>query len=436
MDNKDMSRGLYTSALTLLIAASIITGIAVFLSGHVQAHAAEQVTDTRLPEQLFDIRLLLDEDTFTSVHDMHARVEFVSFGRVPTPVELVFSIKDTFGKSVYTSRPETLIVETELSYPRRFLDVAELTPGTYTLALETRYKDDVVDTFSQAFTVNESSSDAGVFIVLGILALGAGIWIAYLIGYIRNKVSHDRIIAVTTRTAALVVAGVVLPTVAQMITIQSYVQQNAQANLLSSLTINASVAADVFVDYAQGVREEFIDFGKHVAYGTEAEVIAFATSSTYINAVHSIGADDVPQESMFRELGFVRGRAPTALPPITAGLYQRADGDWRLVATYPRLGGGVYRLEVAFTEVLEEMMARTHTDTDVLFVAGDGTVLADSHGQYRGEDFFAAFPEIASNIMSHEYYEETLPVGYSYTSRRVFIPTGQGVQWFYIVVRG
>lgn len=125
-----------------------------------------------IPAQLFDIRLLLDRDTVSRIQDLVARVEFTSFGREPTPVEMTFSLVDASGMELWSS-VDTTTVQTEAIFVKRFTDVNELPDGSYTLRLTTLYNTDVRDTFEAPFSV---SSSAGVsrwvlWLVLGLAAL-------------------------------------------------------------------------------------------------------------------------------------------------------------------------------------------------------------------------------------------------------------------------
>lgn len=109
-----------------------------------------------IPEQLFDINLEIDDATISDIKELSARVVFVSFGKVPTPVDLTFIIEDEFGNSVYIDEGEEvdIVVETEAVKHKKFEGI-ELPPGKYTLILRTLYNVSVFDEFRQSFEITE-----------------------------------------------------------------------------------------------------------------------------------------------------------------------------------------------------------------------------------------------------------------------------------------
>lgn len=108
--------------------------------------------DELLPEELFDIRLVIDRANVSSFQDLVARVTFESFGRVPTPVALTFTVFNEENKVIFTSKDEVTI-ETTGVFVKRFSDAGDLAPGNYTIRLHTLYNVDVEDDFEAAFTV-------------------------------------------------------------------------------------------------------------------------------------------------------------------------------------------------------------------------------------------------------------------------------------------
>lgn len=111
-----------------------------------------------LPEELFDIRLIIDSKNITSIKKLVSRVTFESFGRVPTPVELVFSIIDS-NKKVVASKKDSVVIETEGVLITKFSDLEELPPGKYVLKLHTKYNIDVEDDFEASFTIKEEEKN-------------------------------------------------------------------------------------------------------------------------------------------------------------------------------------------------------------------------------------------------------------------------------------
>lgn len=147
-----------------------------------------------LPAQLFDIRLLVDSRNVSRVIDLVARITFESFGRVPTPVALTFTIIDSAGKEVWRSE-DTVTVETEQVFVKRFFDVPALTAGNYTLRLHTLYNTVVEDEFEAPFTIAEEGAGwnwvpwfvGGLLLLLFIL-----IFFWWLIGRRRKKEEEER----------------------------------------------------------------------------------------------------------------------------------------------------------------------------------------------------------------------------------------------------
>ncbi|OGG60525.1 hypothetical protein A3C89_04020 [Candidatus Kaiserbacteria bacterium RIFCSPHIGHO2_02_FULL_50_50] len=135
----------------------------------------ESVTDAEgelLPSELFDIRLVIDRRTISSVQKLVARTTFESFGRVPTPVDIFFSIVDASGNEVY-SKKDNVVIQTEGVLVTRFADVAELPDGEYVLRMRTLYNVDVEDFFEIPFTINAATGGGlpWVWIAVGIFGL-------------------------------------------------------------------------------------------------------------------------------------------------------------------------------------------------------------------------------------------------------------------------
>ncbi len=126
---------------------------------------------TSLPAQLFDIRLIPDTSSVSRVVDLVARVTFDSFGHVPTPVALTFSIIDSTGKTVWTGTGSTTI-QTSGVYVQHFFDAPTLAPGSYTLKLHTKYNSSIEDDFTQQFTIAPQTNPSyWIFWLIGGLVL-------------------------------------------------------------------------------------------------------------------------------------------------------------------------------------------------------------------------------------------------------------------------
>ncbi len=145
---------------------------------------AERELIEELPAELFDITLELDDYTVPNIKELGARLTFISFGRVPTPVDLTFTIKDSSGKAVHTQKGD-IVVETEGVYNVKFEDIT-LSLGKYTLVAETLYNTDVYDEFTQSFEIAEEA-EAAYWIWYGLGALILVIVIGYLARRKRNR---------------------------------------------------------------------------------------------------------------------------------------------------------------------------------------------------------------------------------------------------------
>lgn len=106
--------------------------------------------------QLFDIRLLLAESVLARGEPVVARVSFQSFGQVPTPVDMFFTVTDESGK-IFASAKESLVVETEAVFTKE-LESLDLPSGEYVLHVNTRYNGSVEDDFHAPFRVSSRFS--------------------------------------------------------------------------------------------------------------------------------------------------------------------------------------------------------------------------------------------------------------------------------------
>ena len=88
-------------------------------------------TDQKAPDQLFDIAMEIDNYDLVRIEDLGSRVTFMSFGKVPTLVDLTFDILDANGQIVHTEK-DYITVETEKVFNKKFSGFT-LQPGKYTL---------------------------------------------------------------------------------------------------------------------------------------------------------------------------------------------------------------------------------------------------------------------------------------------------------------
>lgn len=135
-----------------------------------------------LPPELFDIRLELAERVLAPGEPPTARVVFQSFGYVPTPVDMFFTVTNADGVVVASSE-ESVVVETETVFTKRFDDIA-LTRGRYAYHVVTRYDANIVDDFTAPFEV-VSLRRTGVIIGITITVIGAGL--AFVVLRLRQR---------------------------------------------------------------------------------------------------------------------------------------------------------------------------------------------------------------------------------------------------------
>ena len=70
--------------------------------------AANQI-DESIPAELFDIRMMLDDNYLQSSDEISAVITYESFGRISTPVDLLYTIYSIDGTMVYMEE-ENIIV--------------------------------------------------------------------------------------------------------------------------------------------------------------------------------------------------------------------------------------------------------------------------------------------------------------------------------------
>lgn len=136
------------------------------------------LSNSKLPPQLFDIRLELESATVYSASDLAAYATFENFGQAQTPVDMVFTITDGKGK-IFANFKESVIVETKEIFTKKF-DKIVLPVGDYALHMNTRYNADIEDDFHAPFRIaprRQAWRDPGA----GILFALCGVIYAFLI---------------------------------------------------------------------------------------------------------------------------------------------------------------------------------------------------------------------------------------------------------------
>ena len=107
------------------------------------------------PDQLFDIRMDIEDASIKNSSELRAVVTYESFGTVPTPINLTFDVFDIQENVVYHKEYNiTVAVEEVRRYEFSDLD---LPFGNYVLVFTTLYNVDVKDEFRQSFFIEEPS---------------------------------------------------------------------------------------------------------------------------------------------------------------------------------------------------------------------------------------------------------------------------------------
>jgi hypothetical protein len=126
--------------------------------------------ETIAPSELFDIKLELDSSTIKHSNELFSVIRFESFGNVPTPVDLTYSIVDLSGKEVYSEKGNVTVTTEQIV--RKNFESLNLPAGKYTLVLTTVYGNNVKDEFRQVFEVGKAgalknTSNWILFIIVG-----------------------------------------------------------------------------------------------------------------------------------------------------------------------------------------------------------------------------------------------------------------------------
>ena len=108
------------------------------------------------PEQLLDIKLELASAIIDNANELSSVITFKSFGNVPTPVDLTYSILDSSGMEVYSEKGNVTVTTEEIV--RKNFESLNLPAGKYTLVLTTVYGDNVEDEFRQDFEIRKMPS--------------------------------------------------------------------------------------------------------------------------------------------------------------------------------------------------------------------------------------------------------------------------------------
>jgi hypothetical protein len=122
--------------------------------------------------------------------DLASRTQFISFGNVPTSVNLIYRVEDASGKEVYAEKSE-VTVETERVVVRNFTNL-NVGAGKYTLTLDTTYGNNVKDEFRQSFEIKgATAADKGlttlVWVVMVINLTAMAVFVIYKFSKYRRR---------------------------------------------------------------------------------------------------------------------------------------------------------------------------------------------------------------------------------------------------------
>ncbi len=164
--------------------------VAYGISASSNKNALNNISAKVLPEQLFDIRLSLDNSPAAKSEYIISRVTFASFNKAPTQVNMLFSITDKNGNILW-KKDATTTVQTEAVYVKH-LPVLNLPVGEYTLKLHTSYNKTVEDNFSARFQIISENKSFNWFTwSIGILT--SLILLIIIIIFVRNKMIRNSV---------------------------------------------------------------------------------------------------------------------------------------------------------------------------------------------------------------------------------------------------
>ena len=142
--------------------------------------AANTITEN-VPEKLFDIRFSIEDASITYSDDLTTIAIYENFGRVPTTVDLLYTIYSEDGLELYREEG-SVEVEVEEIQSKHFRGL-NLPPGKYYFIFQTVYNVDVHDEFRGDFEVLGYDKQF-LFRVLGGIALVA---LTLIVVYFLNR---------------------------------------------------------------------------------------------------------------------------------------------------------------------------------------------------------------------------------------------------------
>ncbi len=138
-----------------------------------------------VPEQLFDITMNIEDSIIESSDDLVAIITYESFGSVPTPVDLTYTIYNKDGEIVHSEKGD-VIVETE-NIERKYFKGLNLPEGEYYLVFKTIYNVDVGDEFRGDFEIKKEKTENSLLWLWIIIGVGLVVLVFVVIYFLRRK---------------------------------------------------------------------------------------------------------------------------------------------------------------------------------------------------------------------------------------------------------
>ncbi len=144
--------------------------------------------ENKIPAQLFDIKLELEETTVQFSNKLTAWVRFENFGTEPIPVNMTYIILDINKNKLHTEQ-DSAVVWTEELIIKKF-DNLELPNGKYVLVLHTLYGNNIFDEFRQEFEVGKETPKKSLLYLYIFIGILIGLVIILLLIYFIKKRSR------------------------------------------------------------------------------------------------------------------------------------------------------------------------------------------------------------------------------------------------------
>lgn len=309
-----------------------------------------------IPEMIFDIDVDIVTPEITQANDLKVRVQFTSFGRVPTGVELNYSVLDAAGAVRFTEN-EKVTVETTYVVYKNFPSL-KLTDGAYTVKVETLYNTDIHDTFVKPFTVQEKQdSYVMLFVALGIFGSAGVVGLFHMFLLARGKLLRETHSFIAHNTATLVIALIMIPTTMYLFS-EIETMRTMQAGLVAfNLDEKEALHADALSAYLRDKGESVQMLRTELYDVTDLhETFAILAKESYVRAIYAV-ADGLCVVSAYKEDGFTPkkcGPAMTvdALQIENGQVTQESNGDRYVNYAFTVADGKTYILAFSLDEIM------------------------------------------------------------------------------------